>query len=129
LKPQPLIAVKDVSASSRWYQKLLGCTSGHGGDEYEQLFDPATAEMILQLHRWGDHDHPNLGDADFAPHGYGVLLWFATDDFAGAVKRATTLAKAGHAEIIEERRFNPNAGHYECWLRDPDGYIVVIAGS
>ena len=30
MKPQPLIAVKDVAASSRWYQKLLGCTSGHG---------------------------------------------------------------------------------------------------
>ena len=52
MKPQPLIAVKDVPASSRWYQKLLGCISGHGGDEYEQLIDPATGEMILQLHHW-----------------------------------------------------------------------------
>jgi len=124
MKPQPLIAVKDVAASSRWYQKLLGCTSGHGGDEYEQLFDPATAEMILQLHRWGAHDHPNLGDPDFAPHGYGMLLWFHTDNLDGVIKRAKSLK----VEIIDERRFNDNAGHHECWLRDIDGYVVVIAG-
>jgi hypothetical protein len=22
---------------------------------------------------------------------------------------------------------NPNAGHREMWLRDPDGYLVVLA--
>ena len=80
--------------------------------------------MILQLHHWGDHDHPNLGDPDAAPHGYGVLLWFYTDDIDTVIKRAKGLK----VEIIDERRFNPNAGHHECWLRDPDGYVVVIAG-
>ena len=125
MKPQPLIAVRDVPASSRWYQKLLGCISGHGGDEHEQLIDPATGDMILQLHHWGDHDHPNLGDPDAAPHGYGVLLWFHTDAIDAVIKRAKGLK----VEIIEERRFNPNAGHHECWLRDPDGYVVVIVGS
>ena len=33
MKPQPLIAVADVEASSRWYQELLGGKSGHGGAE------------------------------------------------------------------------------------------------
>lgn len=37
VRPQPLIAVRGVEASSRWYQRLLGCRSGHGGREYEQL--------------------------------------------------------------------------------------------
>ena len=50
MRPQPLIAVTDVEASSRWYQRLLGCESAHGGPN-----------------RW------------------------------------------------------------ECWLRDPDGYVVVLA--
>ncbi len=27
--PQPLIAVHGVAASSRWYQSVLGCQSGH----------------------------------------------------------------------------------------------------
>jgi hypothetical protein len=31
MRPQPLIAVTDVEASSRWYQRLLDCQSAHGG--------------------------------------------------------------------------------------------------
>jgi hypothetical protein len=23
---------------------------------------------------------------------------------------------------------NPNARHLECWVRDPDGYVVVLVG-
>jgi len=37
MRPQPLIAVTNVEASSRWYQRLLGCRSAHGGTEYERL--------------------------------------------------------------------------------------------
>lgn len=39
MRPQPLIVVTDVEASSRWYQRLLGCRSAHGGPEYERLVD------------------------------------------------------------------------------------------
>jgi len=121
MKPQPLIAVRDVEASSRWYQQLLGFESDHGGPDYERLlWDGA---LILQLHAWGAHDHPNLGDPALARHGYGVLLWFETDAFDAVVKRAHAL----EADIIEERLVNPNAQHVECWIRDPDGYVVVIA--
>jgi len=35
MKLAPLICVHDVEASRRWYQRLLGCESGHGGVEYE----------------------------------------------------------------------------------------------
>ena len=34
---QTMIAVRDVEASSRWYQQLLGLRSDHGGPEYERL--------------------------------------------------------------------------------------------
>lgn len=72
MQPQPLIAVRDVPASSRWYQQLLGCTSGHG-------------------------------DA--------------------AVARAGALG----APVLEGPKVNPAARHREIWLRDPDGYVVVLA--
>ena len=49
MQPQPLIAVRDVPASSRWYQQLLGCASGHGGHEYEQLVDSAGTLIGRQL--------------------------------------------------------------------------------
>jgi catechol 2,3-dioxygenase-like lactoylglutathione lyase family enzyme len=54
-----------------------------------------------------------------------VLLWFETDDFDAAVARARALG----AQVLEEPHENPNAGHREIWLRDPDGYVVVIAGK
>ena len=32
-----------------------------------------------------------------------------------------------HAEVVEDVHVNPNAHHRELWLRDLDGYVVVIA--
>ena len=48
LAPHPLIAVADVPASSRFYEQILGASSGHGGDEYEQVI--VEGELVLQLH-------------------------------------------------------------------------------
>jgi hypothetical protein len=47
MRPQPLICVRNVEPSSRWYQRLLGCQSGHGGPQYERLVSPGG--LILQL--------------------------------------------------------------------------------
>ncbi len=124
MQPQPLIAVGDVAASSRWYQQLLGCRSGHGGPEYERLVD-AQGKLILQLHAWDVHDHRHLGDPTLKPYGNGVLLWFELGDFAAAVARARALGAA----VLEEPRVNPSANHLELWLRDLDGYVVVLASA
>lgn len=120
MRSQPLICVRDVAASSRWYCQLLGCTSGHGGDEYEQVM--AGSEIALQLHAWEVHHHEHLGDP-VALLGNGLALWFQVDDFDAAVERARALK----ASVLEEPYVNPNANHRECWLRDPDGYAVVLA--
>src|SRR5947209_11010637 len=90
VRPQPLIAVTDVEASSRWYQRLLGCRSDHGGREYERLV--SDRGLILQLHRWDvAHQHGPIGDRDSGHYGNGVLLWFEIDDFDSAVARATEM--------------------------------------
>jgi hypothetical protein len=31
------------------------------------------------------------------------------------------------ADIIREPFANPDARHLECWMRDPDGYVVALA--
>ena len=127
IRPQPLIAVTDVEASSRWYQRLLGCESAHGGPEYERLV--SNGELILQLHNWHVEDHHGLvGDPDAKPYGNGVLLWFETDDFDAAIARATDMG----AEVVKPPHRNPPSGdggpnHRECWFRDLDGYVVVLA--
>ena len=85
--------------------------------------------MILQLHKWEvQHDHVRIGDPNVKPCGNGVLLWFEIDDFDAAVERAKDL----QAEVVMERHRNPADGnggpnHWEIWLRDPDGYGVVLA--
>jgi catechol 2,3-dioxygenase-like lactoylglutathione lyase family enzyme len=123
-RPQTLVAVRDVRKSSRWYQHLLGLTAlpeHEHRDSYDRLF--SGDRLILQLHAWDEEEHPNLVNADAAPPGHGVVLWFEVDDFEAAVKRARSI----DAEVIEEPHVNPNAGHKEVWLRDADGYVVVIA--
>jgi catechol 2,3-dioxygenase-like lactoylglutathione lyase family enzyme len=124
VESQPLIAVRDVRASSRWYGRLLGADTlpehSHR-DTYDRV--SRSGRLLLQLHAWDEEDHPNLVDADAAPPGHGVVLWFQLDDFDLAVARARGLG----AEIIEEPRFNPAPRHREIWLRDPDGYVVVVA--
>ena len=119
MKIEPLIVVKDVQASSDFYQELLGCQSGHGGDEYEMLM--SDGRLLLQLHRQEVHEHPGLWDRR-VPNGNGVALWFRMEDFKLAVARA----KALKVETVREPHVNPNAMQNEFWLRDPDGYLVVI---
>ncbi|MCH9656903.1 MAG: VOC family protein [Planctomycetes bacterium] len=123
MQPQPMIAVNDVPGSSLWYQQLLNCRSGHGGDEYERLIGAAD-ELIMQLHHWAAHEHPHMGDREL-PKGNGVLLWYCIDDFDAAVSRAQAMS----AEILEGPMVNPNANHREIWIRDPDGYVVVLASA
>jgi catechol 2,3-dioxygenase-like lactoylglutathione lyase family enzyme len=79
---------------------------------------------VLQLHR-REAGGP-IGDPALPP-GNGVLLWFETD-FDAAVARARAMG----AEVVLEPHRNPPEGepggpaHREIWLRDPDGYGVVL---
>lgn len=124
VEAQPLIAVRDVRASSRWYGTLFAADSlpdHRHRDFYDRVF--SSGRLILQLHAWDEEHHPNLVDANAAPPGHGVLLWFQVNDFDSTVDRARELG----AEVIQETRVNPAPQHREIWLRDPDGYVVVIA--
>ncbi len=124
VRAQPLIAVRNVRASSRWYSQLLAADSlpDHPHrDVYDRV--QRDGQLVLQLHAWDEEDHPNLTNADAAPAGHGVLIWFEVDDFDAAVERARSL----QAQAVLEPHFNPNPRHREMWLRDPDGYVVVIA--
>ncbi len=105
MRPQPLISVTDVGRSSRFYQELLGCESGHGGDEYERLVREDT--LVLQLHAFEiEHHHGRIGDPSARPYGNGVALWFEVDDFDAAAGRARTL----EAEIVLAPHRNPPDG-------------------
>lgn len=129
-RSQTMLAVRDVEASSRWYQDLLGLRSDHGGAEYERLL--AGDELVLQLHREDvEHHHGRIADGT-GPRGDGVLLWFGeVADFDGVVERAARLG----APVVRAPHRNPpdgegnGPGHREIWLRDPEGYVVVVASA
>ena len=127
-QPQTMIAVRDVEASSRWYQQLLGLRSDHGGPEYERLI--SDGRLVLQLHNRETEHHHGLISAPDREVGNGVLLWFGdVSDFDDAVVRAEQL----NAPVVRAPHRNPpegqgnGPGHREIWLSDPDGYTVVIA--
>ena len=125
-RPQPLLAVRDVPASARWYASLLDAsrTSELMASDHAHLYDRllVDGELVLQLHAWDAEDHANLVDPDGGRNGHGVLLWFELDDLDAAVERSRSLG----AEVVEEVHVNPAPDHREMWLRDPDGYLVVI---
>jgi catechol 2,3-dioxygenase-like lactoylglutathione lyase family enzyme len=129
MRAQPLIAVTDVEASSRWYQRLFGLRSSHGGASYEQLV--LNGQLVLQLHSFeAEHHHGGIGNRSDRPYGNGVLLWFEVEDFDGVERRAKEMG----VEIVKPRHRNPPDGdggpnHWEIWMRDPDGYMVVAASA
>jgi catechol 2,3-dioxygenase-like lactoylglutathione lyase family enzyme len=116
-----MIMVADVAAASRFYQALLGATSGHGGDEYERLI--VDGELVMQLHAADIEHHHGTARDPAQPAGNGALLWFEVDDFDAAVARTRQTGP----ELVHDVHVNPNAGHRELWLRDHDGYLVVLA--
>lgn len=118
----PMIAVKDVEASSQFYQRLLGAKSIHGGDEYDQL--AVDGKMLLQLHDCReDPNHGPLRDLAIMP-GNGFILWFTTDHFEAQLERVNAMGLT----LDREPSLNPFSLSMEIWLKDLDGYQLVIAG-
>lgn len=126
VRPQPLLAVRDVPVSARWYATLLGATrtSELMASDHAHLYDRLLVDraLVLQLHAWNAEEHPNLTDPNGGRNGHGVLVWFELDGFDAAVARA----RAMRAEVVEDVHVNPAPQHRELWLRDPDGYVVVL---
>lgn len=123
MQPMPMLTCTSVSGSSDWYQRVLGLVSAHGGDEYEMLTAGEGGPLVLQLHEVDAHEHPHLVRDGQPLGGNGVAVWFETDDFARVAER---IRNAG-AEVLEDVHVNPLANHLEIWIRDPDGYVVVVS--
>ena len=62
MKCYPMLVVRDVAASSLWYQQLLGAESAHGGAEFDMLM--ADGQLLLTLHHREVEEHPALSIPD-----------------------------------------------------------------
>jgi hypothetical protein len=116
----PIIAVKDVQASSIWYQSIFGCRSLHGGTEFEILV-AENNEVLVCLHKWGEHQHATMTDPNIVA-GNGLILYLRTENMSGIRKN---VEKMGYP-VEEEIHLNPNSTKMEFSLRDPDGYYLTV---
>lgn len=119
-KFDPIIAVKDIEASSRWYQKIFDCKSLHGGNHFDVLTDE-NGEVLICLHHWSEDNHPTMMDPDIT-HGNGLILYMRTKNMDTIREN---VKKAGVA-VIEEIHLNKNSHRKEFSIKDPDGYYLTI---
>jgi catechol 2,3-dioxygenase-like lactoylglutathione lyase family enzyme len=120
-----IIGVRDVAASYRWYQALLGLAPGAPAHSYFGQLVDVDGTVLLSLHQWGIEDHPTIVSPEAATPGNGLILFFRVDDFEAAFSRA----RAAGLRLAEEPHLNPNTGTLELAIRDPDGYYVMISAS
>ena len=120
VRTETIIAVKSVSKSSQFYQKLLNCSGTHGGETFEILKDGNT--VILCLHKWGEHDHPTMLNAE-KENGNGVILFFRVSNINSILENAKML----NATIEKEIHYNENSLKNQFILRDPDNYYLIIS--
>ena len=113
--------VRDVEASSRWYQAVLGLTSAHGGPHYEMLVDDEK-NLLFQLHHLESDEHDSMALTETTPRGKGVLIYIAVPDVHAAFARA----KSGGARVAGAPEFIELAGHTEFVMHDPDGYALAL---
>jgi predicted enzyme related to lactoylglutathione lyase len=120
IKIDPIIAVKDVEASAKWYQQVFGFSREHGGEGFAVLVSESN-EIVLCLHKWEEHHHPTMTKPDEAP-GNGLILYFRTENM-DIIRRNVGRT----VSIVEEDiHLNPNSLKMEFSLRDPDGYYLTI---
>jgi hypothetical protein len=120
IKVDPIIAVRDIETSSKWYQSVFDCRSMHGGKEFDILV-AENDEVLICLHQWGAHEHPTMTDPKMTP-GNGLILYFRTNSM-NLIRQ--NVEKMGYA-IEEDIHLNPNSTKKEFSLRDPDGYYWTI---
>jgi predicted enzyme related to lactoylglutathione lyase len=119
-KIDPIIAVKDVQASSRWYQQVFNFKNRHGGNEFAVLVSEED-EIVLCLHKWGEHHHPTMTDSGI-PAGNGLILYLRTKNMETIRAKVEKIG----GSIEEDIHLNTNSLRKEFALRDPDGYYLII---
>ena len=119
-KLDPIIAVKDVEVSSKWYQSVFGCRSMHGGKDFDILISE-NDEVLICLHKWGEHQHPTMTSPGTTP-GNGLILYFRTHHMNTIRNNVEELG----SPVEEDIHLNPNSTRKEFSIRDPDGYYLTI---
>jgi predicted enzyme related to lactoylglutathione lyase len=92
----------------------------HGGTEFDILVSE-NDEILICLHKWGEHQHPTMTNPEITP-GNGLILYFRTENM-NTIRN--NVEKIG-ATVVEDIHVNPNSTKKEFSIRDPDGYYLTI---
>jgi len=120
LKIDPIIAVKNIATSAKWYQTVFECKRKHEGDNFAVMVTDED-QVLICLHKWGEHDHPTMINSKITP-GNGLILYFKTKDLSAIRKNVDKTASI----VEEDIHLNPNSNKKEFALRDPDGYYLIV---
>ena len=120
-KLDPIIAVKDIKASSEWYRSVFNWRSMHDGDHFDILVSE-NDEILLCLHPWERDEHPTMLNPDVTA-GNGLILYFRTDKMNSIRQNVEDLGWT----VEEDIHINNNSSKREFSLRDPDGYYVTVS--
>lgn len=121
MKVDPIIAVKDVEESSKWYQAIFDCSSIHGGTEFDVLVSKES-EIFLCLHKWGAHEHPTMKNSNITP-GNGLILYFRIENMEEIRQNLNRIGYAVETEI----QLNSNSRKKQFSVIDPNGYYLTIS--
>ena len=91
-----------------------------GGKDFDFLVSE-NDEVLICLHKWGEHQHPTMTNPGITP-GNGLILYFRTENM-NAIRQ--NVEKTGGI-IVEDIHLNSNSTKKEFSLRDPDGYYLTI---
>jgi uncharacterized glyoxalase superfamily protein PhnB len=116
----PTLAVRDIEASSRWYQEALG---------FQHVFTipgPGGGPVLVHL-RWAKYADVLLRKESAAPgpapKGLGIALSFAV--FEGKVDDVADRARRSGARLETEPKNQPwNARDFS--IKDPDGFLLTF---
>lgn len=120
IKLDPIIAVADVEASFAWYQKVFGFKRAHGGNDFAVLVSE-NDQIVLCLHKWGEHGHPTMVNPDISP-GNGLILYLRTENLSVIRQQVESIGWP----VEEEIHSNSNSMKMEFSIKDPDGYYLTI---
>ena len=121
IKIDPIIAVKNVEASVKWYQQVFGFKRAHGESNLFAVLTSEHGEVLLCLHKWGEHEHPTMKNSSITP-GNGLILYFRVEDINVIRQNVEEISSI----VEDETHVNPNSQKKEFSLRDPDGYYLTV---
>ena len=121
-KIDPIIAVKDVNGSAKWYEKIFGFKNSSPEGHGFAVLKSETNEIVLCLHQWEMDDHPTMTDPSITP-GNGLILYFRTENMDKIHQRAVNEG----CKIEEDIHLNPRPMKREFSLSDLDGYFLTVS--